>query len=85
MGGIDAPHLVVDPEARTVCCLGVVARNVDAADICNVNAAVGTKCTNVTSEDIFRKGQELPIVWKSDAVMGDVLIDDADDAEAEEV
>lgn len=87
---IDAPHLVVDPEAREVC-LGVTRNDVDAADICIVNAAVGTEDATVTSEDIFRKGAKRTFrcdsnVWKSDGVMADALMDDADDdAEAEEV
>jgi len=51
-GGVDAPHLVVDPEARTVG-LGVVRTDADAViNVDIVNAAVGTKDAKVMSDDI---------------------------------
>ena len=64
VGGTDAPHLVVDPEARVVGLLGPlgVARieaDVDIkVDI--VSAAEGTKGANVMSDDISSRWRGLP-------------------------
>ena len=87
--GIDALHLVVYPEACGVC-LGVAKDDDVDADICIVNAAVGTEDAKVTSDEaIFRKGAKREPsdgYGSSDGVMADALMNDADDdAEVEEV